>query len=126
MQYSRETEIEGYKALPPYKRTLKVLLCPQVNKTQNVSLGMTILEPGNSSSAHKHSVEEELWFVVSGTGLATVGAETIKISQGTAIYVPPGQVHQLVNNGSEQMQVLWTFSPPGPESAYVGRKGGKS
>src|SRR5208282_3102632 len=107
MQYSREAEIEGFKALPPYRRTLKVLLCPQINKTQNASLGMTILEPGNSSSAHSHSVEEEIWFVVSGTGLATVAGETIKISKGTAIYVPPGQVHQLVNNGSEQMQVLW-------------------
>jgi hypothetical protein len=35
MQYSRESEVEGFEGLPPYKRTLKVLLSQQINHTKN-------------------------------------------------------------------------------------------
>jgi mannose-6-phosphate isomerase-like protein (cupin superfamily) len=126
MQYSKESQVEGFEAIPPYERTLKVLLSPQANRTKNMSLGMTILDPGSSSSPHSHETEEEIWFVVSGTGLATVAEETIHIEEGTAIYIPPKQTHQLVNEGSEKMRVLWAFSPPGPEAAYFGRKGGEA
>ena len=126
MQYSRESQVEGFEALPPYKRTLKVLLSQQINHTKNISLGMTILEPGWTSSPHGHETEDEIWFVLSGTGQAKVGEESIQIEKGTAIDCPPGQPHQLINNGKEDLRVLWAFSPPGFESKYLGRKGGKA
>jgi mannose-6-phosphate isomerase-like protein (cupin superfamily) len=126
MQYSRESQVERFEALSPYKRTLKVLLSPQINHTKNISLGMTILEPGSRSSPHSHETEDEVWFVLSGTGRATVGEETIQIEKGTAIYCPPGQPHQLTNNGKEELRVLWAFSPPGFETKYLGKKGGKA
>ena len=126
MQYSKESQVEGFEAIAPYRRTLKVLLSPQVNRTKNMALGMTILDPGCLSSPHSHRTEEEIWFVLSGTGLATVGEETINIEEGTAIYIPPKQTHQLANQGSERMRVLWVFSPPGPEAAYFGRKSGEA
>jgi len=126
MQYSRESQTEGFEATGPYKRTLKVLLSPKINRTRNLALGMTILESGNSSSPHTHDTEEEIWFVLSGTGHARVAEETIPIENGTAIYIPPKQTHQLINDGKEQMRVLWVFSPPGPETAFLGRKGGRA
>jgi mannose-6-phosphate isomerase-like protein (cupin superfamily) len=86
---------------------------------------MTSLDPGWSSSPHSHEIEEEIWFVLSGTGLATVADDTINIEKDTSIYIPPGQPHQLVNNGSEQMRVLWVVSPPGLEESYLGKKGGR-
>jgi mannose-6-phosphate isomerase-like protein (cupin superfamily) len=124
MEYSIESQVDGFKALPPYKRTLKVLMCPQIHHIKNLSLGLTILEPGWTSSPHSHGTEEEIWYVLSGTGQAKVGDETIKIAEGTAIYCPPGQSHQLINNGKEDLRVLWAFSPPGFETKYLGRKGG--
>jgi len=126
MQYSREIQVEGFEAVPPYKRTLKVLLSPRSHRTKNISLGMTILDPGWSSSPHIHGIEEELWYVVSGTGRATVAEETIDIDNGTAIYIPPGQRHQLVNNGQVQLRVLWVLSPPGLENSYLDRKTGEA
>lgn len=126
MQYSEESQVEGFEASSPYKRTLKVLLSPQINGTRNISLGMTVLDPGCSSSPHSHKTQEEIWYVLAGTGLATVAEETIRIQKGTAIYIPPEQSHQLLNEGNEQMRVLWAFSPPGPETAFLGRKGGKA
>src|SRR3989304_5152633 len=107
MQYSRESEVEGFEALPPYKRTLKVSLSQQLNHTNNISLGITILEPGWTSSPHSHETEDEIWFVLSGTGQARGGEETIQIEKDTAIYCPPRQPHQLINNGNEDMRVLW-------------------
>lgn len=125
MRCSKESQVEGFEAVAPYKRTLKVLLSPRTHQTKNLSLGMTIPDPGWSGSPHSYEIEEEIWFVLSGTGLARVADDTINIEKDTSIYIPPGQPHQLVNNGSEQMRVLWVVSPPGLEESYLGKKGGR-
>lgn len=38
------------------------------------------------------------------------------ISPGTAIYVKPGTLHQLLNTGDETLKVLWAESPAHTES----------
>jgi len=83
------------------------------NHTKSVSFGIAILEPGWTCTPHSHETEEEIWFVLSGTGQARVGEEIIQIEKGTAIHCAPGQPHQLINNGKEDMRVLWAFSSPG-------------
>ena len=122
MKYTRAWEVKGFKANPPYERVLKVLLCPDLHKTKNFSLGMTVLPPGSSSSPHIHEKEEEVWYVVWGRGEAKVGDEKIPIERDVAIYVPPNTSHQLINTGDESLKVLWFFTPPGPEKNFwVGR-----
>lgn len=126
MKYSRLWEVEGFKAIAPYKRVLKALISPDLQGSKNVSVGMTLLPSGSKSSYHAHEGEEEIWFVTSGRGKAIVGEESIPIEKDTAIYVPPGVKHQLVNTSDETLKVLWIFSPPGPEKAFIGKKMGRA
>ena len=119
MEYSKAWNIKGFKSTAPYERILKVVLCPDLQKTKNLSVGMTLLPPGCSSSPHVHEIEEEAWYVISGRGEATVNNETIPIEKDVTIYVPPKSRHQLVNKGDETLKVLWIFSPTGPEKDFV-------
>lgn len=55
-------------------------------------VGQQWLQPGEAVRRHTHPVEEALTFLA-GEGEATVGAETLPISAGISLFVPPGVVH---------------------------------
>jgi quercetin dioxygenase-like cupin family protein len=50
------------------------------------------LQPGDRVLLHTHPVEEAITFL-SGTGEATLGAETLPIGAGVSLYIPAGVVH---------------------------------
>jgi len=103
----------------PYKRTLKVLLSPAIHpELQTLAVGMTILPPGGESDEHQHG-EGEMFFVVSGTGCIKADKREEKLTAGTAIWAPPGDAHQLINNSSETLKVLWVLCPPGREASIL-------
>ncbi len=113
-------EIEGWVNPPPHQRTLKVLLSPELQPvTKGLGMGMVILPPNFTSSAHSHETEQEVWFVISGTGKVRVGDEVADIRPETVIVAPPGVAHQLTNDGAEDLKALWLFTPAGPEMNYM-------
>jgi mannose-6-phosphate isomerase-like protein (cupin superfamily) len=114
-------KIKGFQAEVPHERILKVILSPDQGGAKNVSMGMTLLPPNSLSNYHKHDSEEELWFVISGRGKAIVNDQEFQIEAGTAIYISPGEFHQLVNTSDETLKVLWIFAPPGPEKPFLRR-----
>ena len=50
------------------------------------------LQPGDRVLLHTHPVEEAITFL-SGSGEATLGAETVPIGAGVSLYIPAGAVH---------------------------------
>ena len=59
---------------------------------EHLFVGQQWLQPGERVLLHTHPVEEVLTFL-SGSGEATLGDETVSISPGTSLYVPPSEVH---------------------------------
>jgi mannose-6-phosphate isomerase-like protein (cupin superfamily) len=61
---------------------------------------------------------EEIYFILSGRGVIQWKTESGKIQEqevgsGDTIHMPPGVgVHQLLNNGSEQMRLIVIGCPP--------------
>ena len=103
----------------PFKRTLKVLLSPAINpEIESIGAGLTILPPGGKSNDAKH-VEGEMFYVLCGKGCIRVGEEEEELTPGTAIWVPPGVTHQLLNNSNKTLKILWVLSPPGREAAIL-------
>ena len=49
--------------------------------------------PGEVLSLQYHNHRDEQWIVISGTGHATIGAVTFKITQGSTVSIPQGMVH---------------------------------
>jgi len=126
MKYVRAWKVEGFKAVPPYERILKVLLSPDLKGPNRVSVGLSLIPVDSTSSSHIHENEEEIWYILSGRGRIVVGDEELLAEPDTVIYIPSGIEHQLVNTGDETFKVLWIISPPGPEKAFIGKKGGKA
>jgi mannose-6-phosphate isomerase-like protein (cupin superfamily) len=109
----------GMETAEPFRRTLKVLLSPLLHPgLETLAAGITILPPGGKSDVHRHA-EGEMFFVCSGTGLIRVGDEEGKVSPDTAVWGPADVPHQLINNGSEILKILWILCPPGREAAIL-------
>jgi uncharacterized cupin superfamily protein len=67
---------------------------------------------------HVHHVNEELFFVLSGSGELRFGDEVYPVRAGDVIASPPGGpevAHQLVNSGSEELRYLAISTNTQPE-----------
>lgn len=70
-----------------------------------------IVEAGTTSLDHVNepSDEEELFICIRGRGIAHVGDQSMEISAGDVIYLPPGKSHYIENPYGEDCHVycLW-------------------
>ena len=77
---------------------------------QKLGYSTMILEPGfKSCPFHNHHVNEEMFFVLSGSGSLRFGDETYPIVKDDIIACPPGGrevAHQIINTGTEPLHVL--------------------
>ncbi len=69
-----------------------------------------VVPPGKRSCPfHSHRGEEEMFFIVRGTGTLRYGGETRKIRAGDVICCPTGgpeTAHQIVNDSGEELAYL--------------------
>lgn len=62
------------------------------------------LEPGKSGCPfHSHSAQWELFLIRSGHGTVRYGTHTREIRAGEAVVHPPGEPHQLINTGPDEL-----------------------
>ena len=79
---------------------------------EHLYAGMNCFLPGQEHKAHVHADQDKLYYVLSGSGEAQVGAETHAVGAGDLILAAAGVVHGLKNTGSEPLSVLVVFGPP--------------
>ncbi len=76
--------------------------------------GITIFEPGESSSYHVHEDSEEINLVLEGSGTMVSEGETVSFGPGQAMWVPKGVHHQHHNTGTVPLKLLWVYTPQAP------------
>lgn len=64
------------------------------------------LEPGSSIGRHPHIGDEEIYYVISGSGTMLVDGETADIHQGDAVLTKSGSSHGLSNNSTEELVIF--------------------
>ena len=67
---------------------------------------------------HSHSMQWEFYHVISGTGSVRDDDGTTPIESGDAFIFQPGQAHQLINDGKEDLLVYVVADNPIGESNY--------
>lgn len=68
---------------------------------------------GRTTNLHIHDQGDELFYVVSGGGTATLGDETEVIEPGDVIFVPRGAVHRIGNlENDEPLRVVYFMDSP--------------
>lgn len=80
------------------------------------------LEPGVSEGEHLHlsghedscsaESEDELYVVVTGEVVMTVGEDRAVLRSGDAAYVPAGQLHGVTNESDAPAELVLLFGPP--------------
>ena len=120
MIIARSAEAKSFVAPEPHHREIKVLISPSLQDgVEGISVGMTILPPGNTTSFHEHESEIEAWLVVEGTGEVIVGEERQPAGPETVIFIPPKNKHQMVNTGDKTLRMFWVYAPPGAEKSVL-------
>ena len=94
-----------------------------------------VVPPGKTSCPfHSHRAEEEMFFIVRGSGLLRYGSETRKLRAGDFICCPtggPDTAHQIVNDSHEELAYISvsTMMPAEvceyPDSGKIGAFGGE-
>ena len=66
----------------------------------------TSLEPGESIQPHYHPDSEEIYYILSGYGMMTIGEDKQEISRGDVVYIPLLAHHTLLNTGSVPLRFI--------------------
>jgi uncharacterized cupin superfamily protein len=86
---------------------------------RKLGYNITIIPPGKSAYPfHSHRTNEEMFFVLHGSGEVRIGSETYAIRSGDFIACPPGgaeAAHQMRNTGSEELRFLAVSTVLSPE-----------
>ena len=69
------------------------------------------LLPGQSQKVHAHEGSDKVYYVLSGTGRFTVGAEEEDLGEGQAVIARAGAPHGVRNETQEDLVLLVTMAP---------------
>lgn len=95
----------------PHGSEIRPLVDRTTSGVELCSLAEETLPPGAAVGRHYHTETEEIYYILSGAGRMTVGAEAREVSAGDAVYIPRGSTHTLENTGPEPMTILLVCGP---------------
>ncbi len=104
----RVPELEGWE-FPAGRRT-RVFAGVAGLPTRGFVMGHSQVYPGGGIPRHAHE-NEEVYLILKGRALMTVGDRTFEVSEGTAVYLPPNVPHALHNPTREEVWLLFVYSP---------------
>jgi mannose-6-phosphate isomerase-like protein (cupin superfamily) len=79
----------------------------------NFSPGYVTLDPNGGQVPWHNQNQEEIYFVVEGSGEMCLGEERTTLSTGQAVYIPCGVFHQLTNTGDTPLRMIYCYGPAG-------------
>lgn len=88
---------------------------------QKLGYNITAVPPGKRAFPfHNHRANEEMVFVLQGSGEIRIGATTYPLRAGDVVALPPGgpeTAHQIINSGTEELRYLAVSTKLSPELA---------
>ncbi len=88
-----------------------------------LSMGYQTIAPGGRVHPHSHDKNVELLICFSGSGRILLDGEPHELVPGTACFLGYGVTHEIINQGEDDLVLMWVITPGGLESffAEVGR-----
>jgi mannose-6-phosphate isomerase-like protein (cupin superfamily) len=84
-----------------------------------MSMTETDVVPGGGPSYHKHSREDETFYVVSGTAEVWIGDEVFLCKAGDRVYGPRNVFHTYRNVGDTPLKMVIVYTPAGFEQSFI-------
>lgn len=108
-------ELDGVdgRTYPARRRTQNLVGGSSPIEADHFSMGLSVLEPdGGQVPWHNHP-QEEVYFILEGTGEMCVGEERQILQAGQAVKIPPHAYHQITNVGQDPLRMLYCYAPAG-------------
>jgi mannose-6-phosphate isomerase-like protein (cupin superfamily) len=90
---------------------VKRLIYPETTGAMGATLAVVYINPGEEIVLHHHP-EEELYYIISGTGTVTLDDKTVPIGPGSSVYIGPNVVHGQRPTGNEPLYMVAVVTPP--------------
>jgi mannose-6-phosphate isomerase-like protein (cupin superfamily) len=103
----------GGRTYPARRRTQNLVGGASPIQAGSFSMGNVTLEPNGGQVPWHNQDQEEIYFVIEGTGEMCLGGERSTLSAGQAVYIPPRVFHQLTNVGSTPLRMIYCYGPAG-------------
>jgi quercetin dioxygenase-like cupin family protein len=99
------------------------VLVPANTGFDALSLGYQTIAPRSRVREHSHGEQIEVQICFRGRGRAIVDGVSHPLVPGTACLLGQDVTHEIVNEGDEDLVMLWMVSPPGLEDFFkaIGR-----
>ena len=95
--------------LRPNMKDGKGTVITKVFKDENCRIMRGTLPPGSSIGMHTHTEDSEIFQIISGTATLICDGKEEVIEKGGTHYCPKGSTHTCMNNGEEDLVMLFVI-----------------
>jgi mannose-6-phosphate isomerase-like protein (cupin superfamily) len=106
------SQIEG-RRYPARRRTQNLVGGASPIQAAHFCIGNVVLDPNGGQVPWHNQEQEEVYFIIEGTGEMCLGKERQVVTSGQAVYIPPGLFHQITNMGDTPLRMLYCYGPAG-------------
>jgi quercetin dioxygenase-like cupin family protein len=101
----------------------EVKLVPRDTSFPGLSMGFQTVAPGCRVREHSHGSQIELQICFRGKGRVVVDGASHDLRPGTACFLGYDVKHEIINESSDDLVMMWVISPAGLEDffAAIGR-----
>ena len=86
------------------------LLASPRTSAEHLTTTLAVIQPGGEQRIHSHR-PEQVYFILAGSGMMTVGGETQRVGPGDCVFIPSGQPHGLKNDGDVTLRYFSAAAP---------------
>ena len=105
-------QIEG-RRYPARRRTQNLVGGVSPVQATNFAMGFVTLDPEGGQVPWHNQEQEEVYFVLEGTGEMCLGEEVREMTPGQLVFIPPGVFHQMSNKGPTPLKMMYCYGPAG-------------
>ena len=93
----------------------KAVVGPENSGSTQIDFRISRYAPNAYVQEHAHKIQEQVYYVLEGEGLLTLGREKHLMRAHDYVYVPPGVRHSFTNTGTSGLVFLVVTSPESDE-----------
>jgi mannose-6-phosphate isomerase-like protein (cupin superfamily) len=106
----RAADLQAFRIAPTDSNYFACMLDPLADGV-SFTMVVEIFEQGGKTPPNSHTVAEEVFFVMAGTGKATADGNTRDVGPGDVLVLRPGTEHVVENTGPGKLYCLTMMTP---------------
>lgn len=119
MNHAIITKPADYKTISMECGDLTWFVSGELGNSAAMTVGRSIIRPGEANPRHYHPNCEEVLHVLQGRILHTIDDREVELHEGETISIPPNVVHNARNIGATDAVLFICFSSADRETVWV-------